>query len=236
MQTTRIHSEISPSSLNCMRLCSCFRGGLSSDAADTGERIHEYFASLIKGESLPVDADPDEVEQAEWAVNTLNNFMGQADRHVEEQLYLIDDDTFEEIMWGYADVFGMTPRATGDVMILADLKTGDPRDCTAQMAAYARMLCQKYDCQRVEVHILYSRYKKDETYTLNLGDTEVIFDIIKNASREDRQPSFCEYCGWCSLQSTCPQTQAIVTAVAKAEDYDITGLVDWSIDNATPEK
>jgi len=232
----REHSEISPSSLNCMRLCPCFRGGLSSDAAETGERIHEYFVNLIKGEPLPKDADLDEVEQAEWAVNTLNNFMSQTDRHVEEQLYLIDDNTFEEIMWGYADVFGVTPRASGNIMVLADLKTGEPRDCTAQMAAYARMLSQRYDCQRVEVHVLYSRYKKDETYTLNLGDTEIIFDIIRKAQREDRQPNFCEYCGWCSLQPTCPQTQAIVTSVTKAENYDITGIVDWKIENASPDK
>lgn len=236
MPETREHSEISPSSLNCMRLCPCFRGGLSSDVAETGERIHEYFANLIKGEPLPKDADLDEVEQAEWAVNTLNNFMSQTDRHVEERLYLIDDDTFEEVMWGYADVFGVTPRASGNIMVLADLKTGEPRDCTAQMAAYARMLCQKYDCGRVEVHVLYSRYKKDETYTLNLGDTEIIFDIIKKAQREDRQPNFCEYCGWCSLQDACPQTQAIVTSVVKAENYDITGIVNWEIENANPDK
>lgn len=235
MPDPREHSEISPSSLNCMRLCPCFRGGLSSDVAEIGERIHEYFANLIKGEPLPKDADLDEVEQAEWAVNTLNNFMSQTDRHVEEQLYLVDDDSFEEIMWGYADVFGVTPRASGNIMVLADLKTGEPRDCTAQMAAYARMLCQKYDCGRVEVHVLYSRYKKDETYTLNLGDTEIIFDIIKKAQREDRQPNFCEYCGWCSLQPTCPQTQAIVTSVTKAENYDITGI-DWEIENASPDK
>jgi len=236
MPDPREHSVISPSSLNCMRLCPCFRGGLSSDAAETGERIHEYFANLIKGEPLPKDADPDEVEQAEWAVNALNNFMGQTDRHVEEQLYLINDDTFEEIMWGYADVFGMTPRASGDIMVLADLKTGEPRDCVVQMAAYARMLCQKYDCGRVEVHVLYSRYRKDDTYTLTLGDTEFIFDIIKEAQKEGRQPVFCEYCGWCSLQPTCPQTKAIITAITKSENYDITGIVDWEIENASPDK
>jgi len=233
---TREHSEISPSSLNCMRLCPCFRGGLSSDAAETGERIHEYFANLIKGEPLPKDAVFYEVEQAEWAVNMLNNFMSQTDRHVEEQLYLIDDNTFEEIMWGYADVFGVTPRASGNIMVLADLKTGEPRDCTAQMAAYARMLLQRYDCQRVEVHVLYSRYKRDETYILNLGDTEFILDIIKKAQREVRQPNFCEYCGWCSLQDACPQTQAIITSVTKAENCDVTNIVDWEIENASPDK
>jgi len=232
----REHSEISPSSLNCMRLCPCFRGGLSSDVAETGERIHEYFADLIKGEPLPKDADLDEVEQAEWAVSTLNNFMSQTDMHVEEQLYLIDDDTFEEIMWGYADVFSMTSRASGDIMVLADLKTGEPRDCTAQMAAYARMLYQKYDCGRVEVHVLYSRYKKDDTYILNFGDTDFIFDVIKEAQKEGRQPVFCEYCGWCSLQSACPQTKAIITAITKSENYDITDIVDWKIENASPDK
>ncbi|MCD7889414.1 MAG: DUF2800 domain-containing protein [Oscillospiraceae bacterium] len=180
--------------------------------------------------------DTNDLACVEWAVNNINTVTSAENRLVEAGLMLLDDD-WQEITFGTADVVSMVPRANGDTLVVADYKSGNYKDYKPQLHVYARMAMQRYGVNRCECRILFGMDRRYEMFVVNYNETDYIIDIINkiNAGQLGEEKAN-EFCCYCMYQSTCPQTQAIVTAVAKADGYDITGLVDWSIDNATPEK
>jgi len=231
------HPIFAPSAFPALTHCLHFRNaGTESANATRGTSQHELLAKILTNQPIPEDVDANDLACVEWAAQIINNCTSAENREVEAGLMLLDED-WQELTFGTADVVSMTPRATGNMLVVADYKSGGYKEYRPQLHVYSRMAMQRYGVNRCECHILYGMDRHDETFTVNYNETNYIIDIINqiNADQlgEEKANEFCQYC---SHQPTCPQTQAIVTSVTKAENYDITGIVDWEIENASPDK
>jgi len=231
------HPIFAPSAFPALTHCLHFRNaGTESTNAARGTSQHELLAKILTNQPIPEDVDTNDLACVEWAAQIINNCTSAENREVEVGLMLLDED-WQELTFGTADVVSMTPRATGDMLVVVDYKSGSIKEYRPQLHMYARMAMERHGVNRCECHILYGMDRHDETFRVNYNETNYIIDIINqiNADQlgEEKTNEFCQYC---SYQPTCPQTQAIVTSVTKAENYDITGIVDWKIENASPDK
>jgi len=231
------HPIFAPSAFPALVHCRHFRNaGTESANATRGTSQHELLARILTNQPIPEDVDANDLTCVEWAAQIINNCTSAENREVEAGLMLLDED-WQELTFGTADVVSMTPRATGNMLVVVDYKSGSYKEYKPQLHVYARMAMQRYGANRCECHILYGMDRHDETFTVNYDETHYIIDIINQINDgqlgEEKVNEFCQYC---SHQPTCPQTQAIVTSVTKAENYDITGIVDWEIENASPDK
>lgn len=231
------HPLFAPSSFPALVHCRHFRNsGTESVNATRGTTQHELLAKLLTGQSIPEDVDANDLACVQWAADRINTFTSTENRLVEAGLMLLDDE-WQELTFGTADVVSMTPRGPGDTLVIVDYKSGSYKDYQPQLHVYSRMAMQRYDVRKCECHILYGMDRQDETFTVNYKDTDYIVDIINQINTDQLGGKKAnEFCCYCAHQPTCSQTQAVVTAVTKAENYDITGIIDWSLDNATPEK
>jgi len=231
------HPIFAPSAFPALVHCRHFRNaGTESTNAARGTSQHELLAKILTKQPIPEDVDANDLACVEWAAQVINNCTSAENREVEAGLTLLDDD-WQEVTFGTADVVSITPRATGDMLVVVDYKSGSYKEYRPQLHMYARMAMQRHGVNRCECHILYGMDRHDETFRVDYNETNYIIDIINqiNADQlgEEKTNEFCQYC---SYQPTCPQTQAIVTSVTKAENYDIAGIVDWKIENASPDK
>jgi len=231
------HPIFAPSAFPALVHCRHFRNaGTESANATRGTSQHELLARILTNQPIPEDVDANDLACVEWAAQVINNCTSAENREVEVGLMLLDED-WQELTFGTADVVSMTPRATGDMLVVVDYKSGSIKEYRPQLHMYARMAMQRHGVNRCECHILYGMDRHDETFRVNYNETNYIISIIKqidtNQLGEKKANEFCQYC---KNQPTCPQTQAIVTSVTKAENYDITDIVDWKIENASPDK
>jgi len=231
------HPIFAPSTFPALVHCRHFRNaGTESANATRGTSQHELLAKILTKQPIPEDVDANDLACVEWAAQVIKNCTSAENREVEAGFMLLDDD-WQELTFGTADVVSVTPRATGDILVVVDYKSGSYKEYRPQLHVYSRMAMQRYGVNRCECHILYGMDRHDETFTVNYNETNYIIDIINqiNAGQlgEEKANEFCQYC---KNQPTCPQTQAIVTSVTKAENYDITDIVDWKIENASPDK
>jgi len=231
------HPIFAPSAFPALTHCLHFRNaGTESANATRGTSQHELLAKILTNQPIPEDVDANDLACVEWAAQIINNCTSAENREVEAWYMLLDDD-WQEVTFGTADVVSVTPRATGDMLVVVDYKSGSYKEYKPQLHVYARMAMQRYGANRCECHILYGMDRHDETFTVNYDETNYIIDIINQINDdqlgEEKANGFCQYC---SHQPTCPQTKAIITSVTKAENYDITDIVDWKIEDASPDK
>jgi len=231
------HPIFAPSAFPALVHCLHFRNaGTESTNAARGTSQHELLAKILTNQPIPEDVDTNDLACVEWAAQIINNCTSAENREVEVGLMLLDED-WQELTFGTADVVSMTPRATGDMLVVVDYKSGSIKEYRPQLHMYARMAMQRHGVNRCECHILYGMDRHDETFRVNYNETNYIIDIINQINADQLgEKKANEFCQYCKNQPTCPQTQAIVTSVTKAENYDITGIVDWKIENASPDK
>jgi len=234
---TNHHPIFAPSTFPALVHCRHFRNaGTESANATRGTSQHELLAKILTNQPIPEDVDANDLACVEWAAQVINNCTSAENREVEAGLTLLDDD-WQEVTFGTADVVSITPRATGDILVVVDYKSGSYKEYRPQLHMYARMAMQRHGVNRCECHILYGMDRHDETFRVNYNETNYIIDIINQINADQLgEKKANEFCKYCKNQPTCPQTQAIVTSVAKAENYDIAGIVDWEIENASPDK
>jgi len=231
------HPIFAPSAFPALVYCRHFRNaGTESANATRGTSQHELLAKILTKQPIPEDVDANDLACVEWAAQIINNCTSAENREVEAGLMLLDED-WQEVTFGTADVVSMTPRATGDMLVVVDYKSGSIKEYRPQLHMYARMAMQRHGVNRCECHILYGMDRHDETFRVNYNETNYIIDIINQINADQLgEKKINEFCQYCSHQPTCPQTQAIITAITKSENYDITGIVDWEIENANPDK
>jgi len=231
------HPVFAPSAFPALVHCRHFRNaGTESANATRGTSQHELLARILTNQPIPEDVDANDLACVEWAAQVINNCTSAEKREVEAGMILIGRD-WQQLTFGTADVVSMTPRVTGDILVVVDYKSGEYKEYRPQLHVYARMAMERHGVNRCECHILYGMDKHDETFTVNYDETNYIVDIIKQINNDQLgEEKANEFCRYCAHQPTCPQTQAIVTSVTKAENYDITGIVDWEIENASHGK
>jgi len=120
--------------------------------------------------------------------------VGRKKLITEERISVMRDG--EEITFGSMDAY-----CKGH---LFDLKTGQKRDYKQQMAAYALGVMQKYGDKELTCHLVYSRFKGVDKFSLTREQAEdIVYAIVDSVNDPTRSPWPCEYCAWCARKESC---------------------------------
>lgn len=204
-----------PSSLPGLEACPCYEPDQTSDVEQkqAGTLRHEALAAYLSGtEGWDANLDEHDAEGVAWAGEYIRCHapMSEHPLQIEEKRTALTD-SWEEITG--------TPDVTCG-FALFDLKGRSIDTYAPQMAAYALMT----GFAVVNVHVLYATEKKAKTWRIGRAAAmEVVERIIAKASDPNRQPTACDWCGWCSKRLTCPSVLKGVNAVVAARD-------DWYLD------
>jgi hypothetical protein len=190
--------SIRPSSLPFLAQCPCWESGTEhgEEYKDAGTRRHAALRAHCNGDDTLLSAlDAEDREAVLWAAGYIRaNVTAEFPVEWEQRLSFMTDD-FEEYT-GTADaVCGRD---------LFDLKWRE-RDYAAQMAAYALALFQaRPELNKIRVHVLYGATQRADVYTLTEpAARELVQGVIAAAKDTAKQPTPCDYCGWCAHRLTC---------------------------------
>ena len=218
------HPTMPPSAAPAIMKCACYQPGKGGEAADKGTDQHEYLAALLTGNpdrAMVLGMDAAEVEAVEWAYDWIVAKFPAFDDFdkplIEEKVEVFNDD-FEVVTHGRLDFFHNG--------ILIDYKSGEIRDYDAQAACYSLAMMQRTGLKSVESVLLYGRYKKAviTTHTLEAAQA-VVNELVRRRTDPHREPTPCDYCGWCAANVDCPAIKA--TALAIATGYQPPTFKDW---------
>jgi hypothetical protein len=183
--------------------------------------MHDAFANLFDGGKLNLfSMEEGDLEEIKWAKETVDAMISKSDPIEVEVKLSFMDSKFKELYFGHGDIVN-GPR-------LFDLKTGERHAYWLQMAGYALALMDQRGYEKVDVHLLYSRYRKVDSYTITRAQAEPpIMDIIIRSKDPDAQYKPNEFCGWCEKRAICPALADKVEIIQKHEDW---GLESYRID------
>jgi hypothetical protein len=219
MSDKREHHPNSPSALAKKDLCSFWESAWSK-AASRGDDMHLYFQDLCMNTVGPASAYglPDEDRKAvEWAYDVVKPYLeGEREVLVEQRHELVDE--FGSVLtFGYTDLESRVE----NTLDFFDLKSGQQRDYTTQMDAYARMLMLEYGFTKCCVHLLYCDSEWAESREVTLEETEYIQDLLYRLNNEeDAEPHTNEYCDWCKHKENCKAVRREVEAVSHGYNPD----------------
>ena len=196
--------------------CAQFESGPAGGAAEFGTAMHEHFASLFENR-LPLfakDLSDEDIKDLEWAKEQVE-LKSLSEHPVEVEVQLTYSNTkFKEIYFGHGDIIN-GPQ-------LFDLKTGDQHGYWPQMAGYALALMDERGYKSVDAHLLYTRFRKVKSYTIEKRQAEVaINDIIVKSEDPGAPETPNEYCGWCAKRSTCSALKERANAIAVHQDWKL---------------
>jgi hypothetical protein len=198
---------IRPSKLPMLAACACFESGPGNANTDAGTARHKAAEALLRDNDRTLfDALPaEDQEGVQWYVDyvRLQAPMSDYPLQLEEPVTILLPD--------FTEIPGTTDAVCGPVLF--DLKWRE-FDYEAQTAAYALALLQKGH-EKVTFHVCYGESKKARVYEWTLAEAEkVVFGIVERANDANKQPTPCNYCGWCARQASCPAMLATVNAIA----------------------
>ena len=214
--------------------CACFESD-STEFAEAGTKRHKHLAARLAVGNAPrgctcIEDDPawlcptckledveknqsdEDTEGVEWAAEYITMMGSEFD--AEHRLTLYDDS------WN--EVFSGTPDVVCGAEIF-DLKWRE-RNYDAQMAAYALMLMQAKGYDKVIVHVLYAEPQRVQKLIFDEDSARRIVEPILAAAKDpNKQPTPCDYCGWCANRLRCKALLDRVQAVAA-------GREDWKLE------
>ena len=182
---------------------------------DAGTQRHEYLRLLLTDPAKAAEMR-DDVDGAD-TVDTFAEYVKvkaptsdyplRCEFHVDPQYAADFKPIFEN--GGTLDVSCGTE--------LFDLKTRE-RDYYGQMCAYALAIFQEYGFDRVKVHLLFAATGKWKTYSVTEAEAEKeVLRIVLTVTDNNRKPTPCEYCGWCSQRLFCQQSTVREIAVGYSD-------------------
>jgi len=214
---------IRPSSLPALKQCPRFESGEAQSFTTEGTKRHEALASVFADESNVITAlwadqlDDESIDGIMWAFDyiKLNAPMRDYELHIERQMEITDNETFEAVMRGTLDY------QCGNHLF--DIKWRR-RDYVPQMAAYALMMIQETGWNIVHVHILFMESKYAQKLALTEAECWKIINEAKHKAEDpNAEPTPCDYCGWCKHTLTCDALNERVTAINE-------GREDWQLE------
>ncbi len=235
------HHEFAPSSLVPRYYCACFKPGGSSEYADEGTRKHAILAKML---SLPAGCQTEEegykeetaavreeldfcydaVMESARAKKHVERYGNLPSRFVEQRLYL-QDDNFNDILFGTLDVFLPPLDADDDQFVdLTDWKFGNElHDYRAQLFAYAICAMQRTGTQEARIRVVYGARKHVAQFIVSWAEaSQLVFGIIRKCQDPGRSAIPNEYCTWCDGKLECPALTSLALKVAaEREDWDI---------------
>lgn len=210
------HEKHSPSSFPMKSRCPVYESGPAGDAANRGTAMHDALAQMLGAQPTLnlFDLKDDDIEEVEWAYKHIQDSVSKTWPLEVETKLSYHDARMREIYFGHGDAVN-GPN-------LYDLKTGEQHVYWHQMAAYALALMNERAYKSVEIHLLFSRFRKVKSYTITKEQAEpAILDIIARSEDPNAKPSPNEYCGWCKKQSICPAVKDRVNAISIYNDWQL---------------
>lgn len=190
--------EISPSMLPKLDACPVFKSAPGySQAAQRGTDIDAAIRFLLVDDPTHYDAlAPEDKPAAKWGVEKLRELAGGF--HVE---------TREEYLAMHCPLLSQS--GTADAVCIraawvADIKTGQPRDYKAQLAAYALACMDDHFANEWTAHVVYVDQGTVRSYPFTRATAEMtVGRIVDRATSPEAEPVPNEYCGWCANRDTC---------------------------------
>ena len=203
------HPDLPPSSFPAKNLCPSFSSAPAGDAAERGSDLHALFEQKINNGDVTEFNDFTEFEIGglDWAVDIVNINVDANKPILTEQKV-----SYGEHYFGTADVINENR--------LFDLKTGEERSYYMQMCAYANaLMADNFEMDEVECHILYSKYRVHQKYTISRVQAKTLIDeLILRVTAPNPKRATNEYCSWCEHILTCPE---IMKPIAHLSGYDL---------------
>lgn len=211
-----------PSSLPAKRLSPKWESAGSSQQADQGNKRHEAMASvLLKGDELLVNQLPqDHKEAVLWAADFIKSTA-----RVESNDEVIVEELIEIKRGGQTVMVG-TPDAVLPCGVFFDLKWRK-FDYSAQMAAYALGIMQKYGHEAVTCYVLYGDGMFYERIDFALNEAKSIVYGILDRVETSAECAVSQYCDWCKHKLEC-KTLANSVSVVQRDDLLLVSPEDVS--------
>lgn len=208
-----------PSTLPKLAACLHYEpDGKTSDAAARGTRIDGMFRALLADAEAFLGDHSAEASRARVGVRMLRERVGDNVPILskeEDCKIRIQDADFADVCEGTCDA--IVPA----LKLSADLKSGEIRDYTLQMAAYALGCMDRFGSDEWTTLLLY--VDQDETtethWTYEDASARVLGLRDAWTLRKDAHPTPCDYCEWCRKgprnEATCPAVTAKLTPVSE---------------------
>lgn len=214
MSNERPHHELGYSRWDKLAACLHFKGKPVGKAAKRGTDIHAEVEKVILGGHT-------ENETAAMAAQRIRGYLKNV-LSVEEQL-AIQDESFNEVAYGYADYVGLDEDGT---LTVVDLKTGiqPPESYRLQLTGLAYAAMEQYEKTHCKCVLVYADSDDDAVFEITLEEAaEASWDLINlYKAKQDTAPQENDYCSWCANRETCPVwVKPIKTLVAMDEAAEI---------------
>jgi hypothetical protein len=155
------------------------------------------FRAMLLGNSKPInDLEPAERAAVEWAVE-------QVVQVADGKPIIADEDSLKVKTPGINHI-GTEDARVPELQISFDLKSGQVRNYLEQMAAYALGNMDANWVDRWSCILLFCdqgiAIRHDFTHD---SAKEIVDTTIAAATDPNKEPTPCDYCGWCKLKNTC---------------------------------
>ncbi len=189
--------------------CACFESaGGSSPAAERGTNMDEVFRKAYNGDAEALESlSKADREAVEWAIETLRGYAaGDA---------VITDPESLKVRTSIIDHTGTEDARIPSRCLSFDLKTGQMRNYMEQMAAYALGNMEAMFADHWTCVLVFCDQRKTVTHEFTFEDAKrIVEDVVAGVLDVNKQPTACDYCGWCARRNTCP---AVVRPVADTQ-------------------
>jgi hypothetical protein len=218
IMTETTHARYSPSSLEPLELCPCFRQNESGDrsASDAGTRMHK----AVETRDVSICADQEEEDAVTRAVEFENDLLhstGARNGRVLREYHL----NVEDITRGTGDLLILV----GQKATLVDWKFGRVPVAEAsdnvQMQGYVLGVFHSFpEIEDVDVYIVGPRMDFLSMATYKRSDCDAIrkriLAIVKACEDPDKVPNADERCcRYCGIKATCPRLLETAVAVTR---------------------
>lgn len=197
---------ISPSLLPHLAACRCYQPGTgSTEAATRGTKIDKAIRdtwAARKGATLFAESffsdglNTKDRAAVEWAISC----MEMLEEHHGGAPILTEGPSVQAAPACPGMSGGTMDAVQPATQILLDFKTGQSRDYTAQMAAYAAACMQAHSVDRWTACILYVDHRRTEKHRFTKEEALATVETILN---KPETPTPGQHCSWCGNKK-CP--------------------------------
>ncbi len=178
--------------------CACFESSPgSSPAAQRGVNMDGAFRGVLMGNLKPLNSlDPAEKAAVEWAVEQVVQLSAGMNIIADEEKLKVSTPGISHI--------GTEDARVPAINLSFDLKSGQIRNYLEQMAAYALGNMEAGFTDKWTCILLFCDQRTAIRHDFTFEQAKAIVDeIIKGYTDPNKEPTPCDYCGWCKLKNTC---------------------------------
>jgi len=179
--------------------CACYQpSGGSSPAAQRGTNMDAAYRAAISGNIALLDQLADAEKQAvQWAIETTLAYCVDTNVIVDEEQLKVKTSGMDHV--------GTEDARIPKIQMSLDLKTGQIRNYMEQMAAYALGNMETYFVDKWTCILLFCDSQTQIVHEFTHDEAKAIVAAVISAYNDpNKQPTPCEYCGWCLVRNTCP--------------------------------